>query len=82
MYFMKIFETFFQTFILIFLNVCFLILVIDEPEKIWIVMEYAAHGELYELLIKNGALPSDVARDMFKQILAAVHHSMLFEIKV
>ena len=40
-------------------------------------MEYAAHGELYELLITNGALPSDVARDIFKQILSAVHHSML-----
>lgn len=52
--------------------------VLEKPNHIWIVMEYAAHGELYELLITNGALPSDVARDIFKQILSAVHHCHSF----
>jgi len=52
--------------------------VLEKPDHIWIVMEYAAHGELYELLITNGALPSDVARDMFKQILSAVDHCHSF----
>lgn len=48
--------------------------VIHLNKRIYITLEYAAHGELYDLLIKNGALPEQTSKDVFSQICKAVQY--------
>jgi len=46
--------------------------VIDSPKKLYIVLEYAAGGELFERLSQKGALKQDLAKLYFYQMLCAV----------
>jgi len=40
--------------------------------QIFIVLEHAGHGDLHNLISKNGGLPEYKAKDIFRQIVAGV----------
>ena len=46
----------------------------ENREKIILVMEYAAGGELYDYLSERQVLPEEEARRIFRQIAAAVYY--------
>jgi len=46
--------------------------VIDSPRQLYIVLEYANGGELFDLIIKNGAFDETQARQIFRQIVEAI----------
>lgn len=48
--------------------------VFENKEKIILVMDYAAGGELYEYINKNKPLSEKEARRMFRQIAAAIYY--------
>jgi len=48
--------------------------VFENREKIVLVMEYAAGGELYDFLNKRKVLAEDEARRIFRQIATAVYY--------
>ncbi|CAG0880514.1 unnamed protein product [Cyprideis torosa] len=48
--------------------------VFENREKIILVMEYAAGGELYDYLSERKVLPEEEARRIFRQISAAVYY--------
>ncbi|KAI3378302.1 hypothetical protein SNEBB_007148 [Seison nebaliae] len=47
--------------------------VYESKEKIILVMEYAARGELYDYLNRKKRIPENEARGIFRQIVSAVH---------
>lgn len=48
--------------------------VIDTPEKIYIVMEAAGGGELFDRLVYNGRLPEATAKFYFYQLALAIEY--------
>lgn len=49
--------------------------VIDTEATLYVFMEYAAEGELFDFLIRNdGELREDIARRLFRQIVSAVEY--------
>ncbi|KAG8348575.1 putative serine/threonine protein kinase [Trypanosoma vivax] len=61
-------------------NICRLYDVILSPTEIYLIMEYVEGGELYDYIVKNGALPEDDARYVLQQIVCAVeycHHFLV-----
>ena len=48
--------------------------VIDSPRNLYIVLEYAAGGELFERLSQKGQLPEPLAKLYFYQMLCAVNY--------
>jgi BR serine/threonine kinase len=46
-----------------------LIEVTESPHHLYIIMDYAEHGELFDLLIASKFLPVDVAMPIFRQII-------------
>jgi serine/threonine-protein kinase NIM1 len=55
-------------------NIIRLYEVIEIPNEIYIVTEYAPGGELYTRLSKQGKFVEDEAKNIFAQITAAVDH--------
>ncbi len=49
-------------------------LVFENREKMVLVMEYAAGGELYDYLNERKVLQDDEARRIFRQIASAVYY--------
>ena len=49
-------------------------LVFENLDKIVIVMEYAAGGELYEYLASKSGVTDEEARGFFRQIVSAVRY--------
>jgi len=49
--------------------------VIETPDKVMLVMEYAATGDLLDYINRNGSLSEDEACKLFRQMLAAVKYS-------
>lgn len=47
--------------------------IIDTRENLYLVMEYASGGSLYEYIKKN-KLDENTAREIFKQVFKAVEH--------
>lgn len=55
-------------------NIIRLYEVIETPNEIHIVTEYAAGGELYTRISKEGKFSEAEAKGLFAQIIAAVDH--------
>jgi serine/threonine-protein kinase NIM1 len=55
-------------------NIIRLYEVIETPNEIYIVAEYASGGELYTRLTKIGKFAEEEAKNIFAQITAAVDH--------
>ncbi len=55
-------------------NIIRLYEVIETPNEIYIVTEYAPGGELYTRITKEGRFVEDEAKCIFAQITAAVDH--------
>jgi BR serine/threonine kinase len=51
-----------------------LIDVLESPGHLYIVLEYAAHGELFDFLVAREFLPEDVGLEFFRQITLAVEY--------
>ena len=54
--------------------------VIDTPNEIVLVMEYAAGGELFDFIVKNWPLPESRVRSFFQQLVAAVEQIHFFRV--
>ncbi|KAK4378110.1 hypothetical protein RND71_004406 [Anisodus tanguticus] len=48
--------------------------VIETPLDIYVVMEYAKSGELFDYMVQKGRLQEDEARHLFQQIIAGVEY--------
>lgn len=48
--------------------------VIDSPEDVYVVTEYAPCGELFDYIVEKGRLVEDEARRFFQQILSGVEY--------
>lgn len=48
--------------------------VIDTPSKVYVIMEYASSGDLYDYIVQRGRLREDEARHFFQQIISGVEH--------
>ena len=46
--------------------------VIDTPQEIFLIMEYAEGGELFDYLVSHGRMKEKDARRHFRQIVSAV----------
>jgi len=46
--------------------------VFDEPETLYIVLEMATGGELFDRIVKNQRLSEDISRCVMKQLLSAI----------
>jgi len=55
-------------------NIIRLYEVLETPNEIYIVTEYASGGELYTRISKEGKFNEDEAKSIFAQITAAVDH--------
>ncbi|KAG5450416.1 MAP microtubule affinity-regulating kinase 1, variant 2 [Clonorchis sinensis] len=55
-------------------NIIKLLEIIDTEKIMYLVMEYASGGELYEYISKHGRMTEKVAREKFRQILSAVEY--------
>ncbi|VDP78604.1 unnamed protein product [Echinostoma caproni] len=55
-------------------NIVRLLEIIDTEKIMYMVLEYASGGELYEYLFKKGRMTEAVARQTFRQILSAVQY--------
>jgi serine/threonine-protein kinase NIM1 len=55
-------------------NIIRLYEVINTPTRLHIIMEYAAEGELYTKINRDGKLNEKYCKYLFSQIIAAVHH--------
>lgn len=48
--------------------------VLYSPKRVFMVMELARGGELFDYIVKNGRLTEDVARKYFHQLIDAIHY--------
>ena len=55
-------------------NIIQLYEIIDTPTKIYLVMEYASNGELFEYITKNTKLNEQEACKFFQQIVSGVEY--------
>ena len=60
-------------------NIIRLYEVIETPNEIYIVTEYAPGGELYTRISKEGKFSEEEAKSIFAQITAAVDHMVIEE---
>lgn len=51
-------------------NIIRLYEVIEIKSKIYVVMEYMNHGELYDYIMERGRLKEDEARHIFQQVVS------------
>lgn len=47
---------------------------IPTDENLYLVIEYASHGDLYQFLCNNGLMDENRARIIFKQVVEGVQH--------
>lgn len=55
-------------------NLLKLVDVLESPRHMYIVIEYAANGELFDYLISNRKLPDEVAARIFRQIIYGLEY--------
>ena len=48
--------------------------VFETKDHIWIIMEHASGGELFDYIVKHGMIQEPEARRFFRQILSAVDY--------
>ena len=48
--------------------------VLESPRHLYIILEYAEQGELFDFLVSNRFLQEDVAMEFFRQIVFAVEY--------
>lgn len=53
--------------------------VIETFSKIYLVMEYAPNGELFQCITTNGRIEENHAKPLFAQIVAAIDHMVSHE---
>ncbi len=53
--------------------------VIETLSKIFLVMEYAPNGELFQIITRDGRLEEKDAKPLFAQIVAAIDHMVCFK---
>jgi serine/threonine protein kinase len=47
---------------------------VETLQRAYLIMEYASGGDLLEYINRSGALPDNVCRRFFRQILLAIEH--------
>ena len=55
-------------------NVVKLFEVIDTEDTLFLVLEYAAGGEVFDFLVEHGRMKEKVAREKFRQIVSAIEY--------
>lgn len=55
-------------------HICRLYEVIDTQHEMYLVMEYAEGGELFDYLVSHGRMKEKDARKQFRQIVSAIHY--------
>lgn len=65
---------FFRVFSILIFFFCFSSTVFENREKMVLVMEFAAGGELYDYLSERKVLTEEEARRIFRQIATAVYY--------
>lgn len=55
-------------------NILRLIDVLESQRHLYIILEYAQNGELFDYLIENKSLPEDIAIDLFRQMVLAIEY--------
>eukprot|EP01156_Anaeramoeba_ignava_P011153 Anaeramoba_ignava/a482136_49.p1 GENE.a482136_49~~a482136_49.p1 ORF type:complete len:744 (-),score=162.98 a482136_49:431-2662(-) len=55
-------------------NVVRLFEVFEDEQFLYLVMEYAETGELFDFIVTHGRISEDLARDFFRQIIAGVDY--------
>mmetsp|Transcript_8166 Transcript_8166/g.8874 ORF Transcript_8166/g.8874 Transcript_8166/m.8874 type:complete len:304 (-) Transcript_8166:1487-2398(-) len=55
-------------------NIIKLYEVFEEPLQLYLVFEYCNGGELFDLIANDGPLSEPKARDLFAQLISAIHH--------
>lgn len=55
-------------------NIVRLYEVIDTEDTLFLVMEYAAGGEIFDFLVEHGRMKEKVAREKFRQIVSAIEY--------
>lgn len=61
-------------------NLLKLVEICESPRHLYIVTEYAGHGELFDFLVARNKLPVDLAMKFFRQIIYGLdflHHHMI-----
>lgn len=46
----------------------------EDTKKIYMIMEYAENGELFDLIVKNKRLQEKEAAELFAQLLSGVEY--------
>lgn len=55
-------------------NIVRLFQVIESDRTLYLIMEYASRGELFDHLVKNGRMRERDARVIFRQLVSAIHY--------
>ena len=55
-------------------NIMSLINVYESPRHLYIVLEYAEQGELFDYLVSNRSIPEEQAMEFFRQIILAIEY--------
>lgn len=55
-------------------NVVKLFEVIDTEDTLFLILEYAAGGEVFDFLVEHGRMKEKVAREKFRQIVSAIEY--------
>eukprot|EP00055_Hartaetosiga_balthica_P004820 m.13257 g.13257 ORF g.13257 m.13257 type:complete len:576 (-) comp4126_c0_seq1:361-2088(-) len=53
-------------------NITKLFMALENEEKVYMVMEHLPAGELFDYIVAQGRLQEDVARELFRQVVAGV----------
>lgn len=54
--------------------------VLDTPTDIFVVMEYAPGGELFDYIVSKGRPPPEEAQRLFQQLICAVEYCHFHQI--
>ncbi|KAJ6235605.1 protein kinase [Anaeramoeba flamelloides] len=61
-------------------NVLEIFQVYEQQDKLFLILEYVSHGELFDYIIKCGKVPTNQTRKFFQQIIYGLEHLHSFSI--